>query len=271
MSYEPPEEKLGIVGRILHTCLTLVGLAVGLATLAIPIVGVILIFNAVTGRGGNDKLPPVVPPAGVRMTIPADFPSTDEARLRQLALDKEDLPEGFVLLYEDAGEGQGQGGIYYVAHYTNDAKWQSVGSTEEFLSLRGPMNIDILVALFDTAADSSAFFTLLASMSTDDLIEYTRTQSHWPAEETTLVQIGADASIVPFRAFAEGTFAYQVVERVEDPDQDLELSWVDFSVFIRRGRVVAMVDIGTLEEPAAVADVENLVEKLDQRLITAFR
>jgi len=228
----------------------------------------------VTGcGGGNDQLPPVVPPAGVRMTIPADFPSTDKARLEQLALAQEDLPEGFVLQYEDAGknEGQGLGGIYYVAHYTNDAKYQSAGSIEGFLSLRGPLNIDIFVTLFDTEAISNAFFTQYTSMSTDDLIEYTRTQSHWPAEETTLVQIGADASIVPFRAFGEGTFAFQTVERVRDPEQDLEVSFVDFSVVIKRGRAIAMVDIGALGEPAATADLENLVEKLDQRLITAFR
>ena len=224
--------------------------------------------------GGNDQLPQAVPPAGVRATIPPDFPSTDEARLRQLALEQSDLPEGFVLMYEDAGEGagQGQGGIYYVAHYTNDAKYQSVGSMEELLSMRGPMNIDILVGLFDTEAISSEFFTLISSMSADDLIEYTRTQSHWPAEETTLVQIGADASMVPFRAFGEGTFAFQTVERVrEEPDAGWVASFVDFSVALKRGRAVAMVSIGTLEEPAATADVESLVEKLDQRLITAFR
>jgi len=224
--------------------------------------------------GGNDQLPQAVPPEGVRATIPPDFPSTDEARLRQLALAEEDLPEGFVLQYEDAGEGagQGQGGIYYVAHYTNDAKYQSVGSMEELLSMRGPMNIDILVGLFDTEAISSEFFTLISSMSADDLIEYTRTQSHWPAEETTLVQIGADASMVPFRAFGEGTFAFQTVERVrEEPDAGWVASFVDFSVALKRGRAVAMVSIGTLEEPAATADVESLVEKLDQRLITAFR
>jgi hypothetical protein len=221
----------------------------------------------------REQAPPVVPPTGVRATIPPDFPSTDEARLRQLALEQSDLPEGFVLMYEDAGEGagQGQGGIYYVAHYTNDAKWQSAGSVDEFFSLRGPLNIDILVGLFDTEAISSEFFTLISFMSADDLIEYTRTQSHWPAEETSLVQIGADASKVPFRAFGEGTFAFQTVERVRDPEQDLEASFVDFSVAIKRGRAVAMVSIGTLEEPAATADVENLVEKLDQRLITAFR
>jgi hypothetical protein len=216
-----------------------------------------------------DQSTPLVPPPGIRMTIPAAFPSTDKARLQQLALDKENLPDGFVLQYEDAGknEGQGLGGIYYIAHYTNDANYQSAGSMEEFLSLRGPLNIDILVSLFDTEAISSAFFTQYASMSADDLIAYTRTQKHWPAEETTLVQIGVDASIVPFRAFGEGTFAFQTTERVRDSESAFEASFVDYSVLIKRGRVVAMVDIGALEEPAATADVESLVE----RLITAFR
>ncbi len=237
------------------------------------------------GSGGNAQRPPtvpptgvqatiaplptVVPPAGVRLTIPTDFPPTDKARLEQLALQQSDLPDGFALQYEDANEIQG--GIDYVAHYTNVPKYQSATSDKEFLSLRGPLNIDIFVSLFDTEASSNEVFAQVASMSVDDLIASVRTQKHWSAQATTFVQTGVDASIVPFRAFGEGTFACQTVERVKDSASGEEATFVDYMVYIKRGRAVAMVDIGALEEPAATADVESLVERFDQRLIVAFR
>lgn len=214
-------------------------------------------------------LPTVVPPAGVHLTIPTDFPPTDKARLEQLALQQSDLPDGFALQYEDANEFQG--GIEYIAHYVNVPKYQSAPSDKEFLSLRGPLNIDIEVDLFDTEAASSEVFAQLASMSVDDMIARVRTQKHWSAESTTLVQVGVDASIVPFRAFGEGTFACQTVERVRDSESAVEASFVDYMVYMKRGRAIALVDIGALEEPAATADVESLVEKFDQRLIVAFR
>jgi hypothetical protein len=62
MSEEPPEEKLGILGWLLATCLGLIGLIVGIGTLAIAIVVAILIVNAVTSGGGSDQPPPEMRP-----------------------------------------------------------------------------------------------------------------------------------------------------------------------------------------------------------------
>lgn len=208
---------------------------------------------------------PIVPPSGIRATIPAEFPEIEEARLRQLALEPADLPAGFELQYEDAMEEEGV--IFYVAHYFNE----QVSSDEELLEADVPLTIDVVVVLFDDEAASVALYKTLESMSPEDFIQYTQTQRHWSAEDLGFEQVDVQVVRVPFREFGDGTLAWQTSETVRHPETDTQLTFVDVAVCIRRGRALAMVDIGRGGQPAPTADVETLAAKLDERLAIALR
>jgi hypothetical protein len=214
--------------------------------------------------GGGQQESPVVPPKGIHVTVPADFPQSEEATLRQFALEPADLPPGLQLQYEDASDVQD--GISYVAHY---ATTEGLSFDEGLAKASGPVTLDVSVVLYDHAPTASAFFRTLRSMSLDDVVQYTRTQSHWSAEDLGWVQEGVQADNFSIQRYGDDSFAWMVSETVRHPEMDTEMTIVDVSVYIRRGRAIGMVDIGTLNEPPETADLEALAAKLDQRLAKA--
>lgn len=235
--------------------------------LAIAAVGLALVVGVVgSACGGAQEEPPVVPPKGIHVTVPAEFPQSEETRLKQLALQPADLPAGLELQFEDAEEEEGA--IWYIGHYAV-ANEESLSFDDGLVKASGPVTIDVFVGLFDEERSAIAFLTTIQSMSSDDLVRYTQTQSHWPSEDLGFKQEKVEAWTIPFARFGDGSFAWQVSETVRHVETDTEIAFVDVSVTIRRGRALGMVDIGTLNQPPETADVEGLAAKLDQRLATA--
>jgi hypothetical protein len=242
--------------------------------LAFAVLGLALVVGIVLGSacGGAQEEPsvvppqeePPVPPEGFHVTVPAEIPQSEEATLRQLALEPADLPPGLELQYEDAGEEEGA--IWYLAHYANV---EGLSFDDGLTKASGPVTIDVVVFLFDEERSAIGFLTTMQSMSSDDLVQYTQTQSHWPGEDLGLEQEKVEASIIPFARFGDDSLAWQVAETVRQVKTDTEMALIDVSVAIRRGRAVGLVDIGTLNQPPNTADLEALAAKLDERLATA--
>lgn len=76
-----------------------------------------LIVTACTSSDQPTSEEEVIPPPGIDVTIPADFPEAESTMLLALAFTSDDLPDGFELQYEDASEEDA--GIFYVAKYFN--------------------------------------------------------------------------------------------------------------------------------------------------------
>ena len=234
--------------------------------LGIMAVGLALVVGMAGSACGNAQdAPPVVPPPGIRATVPAEFPDIEEARLRQLALEPDDLPPDFALAYEDATEEEGA--ITYVAHYFN----QQISSDEELLEARGPASIDVMVVLFEDEGGSRRFFQEFASLSSEDLVRYTQTQSHWSAEDLGMEQGEVQAELAALRTFGDESVAWQVYETIRHAETDTELITVDLSVCMRRGRAVGMIDIGAIGAPPEKQAVEALAAKLESRLAVGLR
>ncbi len=235
--------------------------------LGIVAVGLALVVGIVGLACGNaqDDEPPVVPPPGIRATIPAEFPDIEEARLKQLALGRDDLPPGFELEYEDATEEEDA--ILYVAHYVN----QQISSDEDFLEASGPVTLDVMVVLFDDEGGTRRFFQQFESMSSEDLVSYTQTQRHWSAEDLGMEQGEVQAELATLRTFGDESVAWQVSEVTRDAETDTQWTTVDLSVCMRRGRAVGMIDVGALGTPPQKQAVEALAAKLDSRLEVGLR
>ena len=210
---------------------------------------------------GSSDSSGVIPPAGIRATIPADFPEAEARVLRAVAFDQEDLPPGFELQYEDAW--QEAPGLAYVAHYSN-------GELGERDLLKGALaTADVVVTIFDAVSDAERLFDLMNSMSEEQLIEYTREQGHWSADPelaTLLEQVDVAASRIAVADVLGPSAGWLTVETVRERESGDEVKFFDLAIVVRRGRVVAIVDLGSSQEGPPLADVVKLANEIAARI-----
>jgi hypothetical protein len=210
---------------------------------------------------GSSDSSGVIPPAGIRATIPADFPEADARVLRALAFDRQDLPPGFELQYEDAWrEGPA---LTYVAHYANTEL------DERDLLEGGLATADVMVMISDAVSDAEQVFDLMSSMGEQQLIESMRQESHWSADPelaTLLEQVDAAASRVAVPDVPAPSCGWLTVETLRERESDDEVKFFDLAIALRRGRVVAMVDIGSSQQEPALADVVKLANEIAARM-----
>ena len=213
---------------------------------------------ACNGSSGSSG---VIPPAGIRATIPADFPEAEARVLRAVAFDQEDLPPGFELQYEDAW--QEAPGLAYVAHYSN----AELGERD---LLKGALaTADVLVTIFDAVSDAERLFGLMNSMSEEQLIEYTREQRHWSADPklaTMQEQVDAAASRIAVADVLTPSAGWLTVETIRERESGDEVKFFDLAIVVRRGRVVAVVDLGSSQEGPPLADVVKLANEIAARI-----
>lgn len=210
---------------------------------------------------GSSDSSGVIPPAGIRATIPADFPEAEARVLRALAFDREDLPPGFELRYEDAS--REDRALVYIAHYSNTELDQ------QDLLKGGLATADVLVAIFDAVSDAERLFGLMNSMSEEQLIEYTREQRHWSADPelaTLLEQVDAAASRIAVADVLAPSAGWLTVETVRERESGDEVKFFDLTIVVRRGRVMAAVDLGSAQEEPALADVVKLANEIAARI-----
>jgi len=221
----------------------------------------VLALAVVSACGGSSTPNGVVPPPGIRATIPADFPEAEARVLRTLAFGSEDLPSGFELQYEDAFQ-EGKA-LAYVAHYFNSEL------DEEDLLKGGLATAEVFVAIFSAVPDAEQAFTSMASMSEEQLVDYTREQQHWSADPELaglFEQVGVAARQVDVGAVPIPSAGWLTVETVREKQSGDELTFFDLAVVLRRGRVLAMVDLGSSQEEPDPIDVAKLANELAARV-----
>ena len=229
---------------------------IGCCLLPLALVGALL-----ASCNGSSTSDGVVPPPGIRATIPADFPEAEARVLRTLAFGAEDLPSGFELQYEDASrEGAA---LAYVAHYFN------AELDAQDLLKGGPATADVVVAIFSDVSEAEQAFSSMASMSEAQLVDYTRQQQHWSADPELaelLEQVDVEAGQVAVPSVPMPSAAWLTIETVRERQSGDEIAFYDLAVLLRRGRVVAMVDLGSSQEEPAPADVAKLANELAARI-----
>ena len=181
--------------------------------------------------------------------------------LESLALQREDLPEGFVLEFEETDTVEN--GSLYLAKYSNhdisgdDLETGVLNST-----------VDIVIVVYDSEQDAVAFLGVFESMTSEDLVAYTQQQLHHPVGEEFegLEQVGVEARILSFRQVGDGSVAWETIERIYDQESGIELAFHDYSAIIRQGRAVAIVALGATQQAPDSDEFDALVEVQNVRL-----
>ena len=240
------------------------------STLLMPLIGGIvrqrfLLFGLGTALliacNGSSTSDGVIPPPGIRATIPADFPEAEARVLRALAFSSEDLPPGFELQYEDAFR---EGSILsYVAHYFNTDLDQ-----QDLLS-GGLATADVVVAIFEDISEAERLFSLVSSMNEEELIEYSQQWQHWPADPelaSLLEQVNVAARRISVGDVAAPSGGWLTIETVRERQSGDEVIFFDLSILVHRGRIVAIVALGSTQQEPAEADVVRLANEIAARI-----
>ena len=219
----------------------------------------LVLLALVACQSGGDDDGPL--PAVVEDIVADRTPPSDIGFLESLALQRDDLPEGFVL--ELDGTDTVENGSLYLAKYFNSGV-----SGDEVLLKGAPLTtVDIVVVLFDSEQDAVAFLGVFESMTSAELVAYTEQQRHHPVGEEfeVLEQVGVEAHRLPFRRVGDGSVAWETIERI-DFGQGIEIAFHDYSATIRQGRAIAIVALGATQQPPDSDEFDALVEVQNVRL-----
>ncbi len=237
------------------------GLPLGFVLLTFFILAPSLIVTACTSSDQPTSDTEVIPPPGVDVTIPADFPEAEATMLRALAFTSDDLPDGFELQFEDASDEDA--GIFYVAKYFNT----NVDEGDIFQA--GLITADVFVLLANDRAGAQAIFDQMSGMSEAEMIDYTRQQGHWsddPALADELEQVDIDASRLVLSSVSQPAMGWLTIETVRIREIDEGLTIYDTAIAVQRGRVFGMVALGSAGSEPDQQDVEDLANELADRI-----
>ena len=220
----------------------------------------VLALAVLSACGGSSTSDRPIPPAGIRATIPADFPEAEARVLRTLAFSVDDLPSGFELQYEDAS--REDAALMYVAHYFN------AELDEQDLLKGGPATADVVVLISSTVSDAEQLFSSMASMSDEQIVDYTQQQQHWSADPelaALMEQVDVTARRIDVGAVPMPSAGWLTIETIRERQSGDEIAFYDLAVVLRRGRVVAIADLGSTQEEPDPVDIAKLANELAAR------
>ena len=202
----------------------------------------------------GDSVPPLID------DVRSGGPSSDEELLVSLALTEEDLPEGFILDYQETTDLPDVS--LYIGHYFNNK-----ASQDDLFSGAEPFTSDVSIWLFRSTGVATDFFREWLSLSVADHVESTEKGSHLPvgAEFERFDVVNVEVRKLP-PPFESDSIGLETAEYVLDAQTGEEAIFFDVSIVLRVDRVFAIVGYGTMARPASIDAVTLLAERLQERL-----
>ena len=197
----------------------------------------------------------------------------DDALSRRVLLAAQDLPPGFVVVRQPSGEAAGNDGPFErclgpdAAALT--ASVRAKARSAEF-GRSGTGTVSSSSAVFDGAENAARVMRTLSTPPAracfEDLINARLARNPNLPEDARGTLTPLDAG--PFGDGATG-FRFEVrlpAEDIEDDPSEEEITYLADFVFVRKGRVLALLEFGSLRRPFPAGDVKSIATHLADRI-----